>query len=58
MTVSFGKCRELNGKEGWMCRTGNLVTVSTVSREKCVRNHLHKLRTVKPAREEIFNIWA
>lgn len=58
MTVSFGKCRELNGKEGWICRTGNFVTVSTVSREKCVKSHLRKLRTAKPEKSEIFNIWA
>lgn len=36
-------CRDNNYKESWMCRTGNVVTYSTVSLSKCIKAHLKKI---------------
>lgn len=33
------------GYEAWVCRYGNIVTQSTISPEKCLKNHLVKLKS-------------
>lgn len=33
------------------CRTGNVVTTSTISEERCRENHLEKLKKIKKAEE-------
>ena len=37
------KCRERNYQTVWECKTGNIITFSTVSKEKCIRKHLMKM---------------
>ena len=37
------QCRERQYKTVWECKTGNLITFSTVSKEKCIRKHLMKM---------------
>ena len=40
-------CRESNYKEAWMCRTGNITTVSTKSITKCIELHLKKINKIE-----------
>ena len=37
------QCRERQYKTVWECKTGNLITFSTVSKEKCVKKHIAKM---------------
>lgn len=37
------KCRERCYQTVWECKTGNLITFSTVSKEKCIRKHIAKM---------------
>lgn len=37
------KCRERNYQTVWECKTGNIITFSTVSKEKCIRKHIAKM---------------
>lgn len=46
----FGK---INGRTDpcFWCRTGNVITTSTISEERCKENHLKKLKKIKNAEE-------
>lgn len=37
------QCRERQYQAVWECKTGNIITFSTVSKEKCIRKHLMKM---------------
>lgn len=43
MKVEWKKTRY--GYEAWECRWGNIVTQSQISPEKCLENHLVKLKS-------------
>ena len=40
MIITRTKCKENQYRETWYCRTGNIITVSKISREKCVKKTL------------------
>lgn len=36
--------KQRQNKEGWECKSGNLVTTSLVSKESCLKSHKKRLR--------------
>lgn len=50
------KCRERKYQAVWECKTGNLVTFSTVSKEKCIKKHIAKILKLHLQCEEEYDI--
>lgn len=42
-SLTYEKRRERNYKMCFVCRTGNIETISTVSAVRCIKKHLRKI---------------